>query len=236
MHGATKLELAWTAVPVIVLFLIAAFVFIELPGIKDIPDATAGAGAARDQGDRPPVLLAVRVSERRHRDRPHARAVGRARPARGERAGRRRHPLVVDPGARRQDRRDPRPDERDVVPGRQGGDVHGPVRRAVRARARADARVGRGHVSSRRSTHGSSSAAPSRTRAPASWARRSGTGVCAKCHGMNGEGGIGPRIAGSPDAERPRGAREPSSATAGARCPPSARAGRTSRSRRSPPT
>ena len=42
VHGATKLELAWTAVPVVVLFLIAAFVFIELPGIKDIPEATAG--------------------------------------------------------------------------------------------------------------------------------------------------------------------------------------------------
>ena len=42
IHGATKLELAWTAGPVVVLFLIAAFVFIELPGIKDIPDATAG--------------------------------------------------------------------------------------------------------------------------------------------------------------------------------------------------
>jgi cytochrome c oxidase subunit II len=42
VHGATKLELAWTAGPVIVLFLVAAFIFIQLPGIKDIPDATAG--------------------------------------------------------------------------------------------------------------------------------------------------------------------------------------------------
>jgi cytochrome c oxidase subunit 2 len=42
IHGATKLELAWTAFPVVVLFLVAAFVFIELPGIKDIPEATAG--------------------------------------------------------------------------------------------------------------------------------------------------------------------------------------------------
>jgi cytochrome c oxidase subunit 2 len=42
VHGATKLELAWTAGPVVVLFLIGAFIFIELPGIKDIPDATAG--------------------------------------------------------------------------------------------------------------------------------------------------------------------------------------------------
>ena len=42
IHGATKLELAWTAGPVLVLFLIAAFVFIELPGIKNIPEAAAG--------------------------------------------------------------------------------------------------------------------------------------------------------------------------------------------------
>jgi cytochrome c oxidase subunit II len=42
VHGATRLELAWTAFPVIVLFLIGAFVFIELPGIKNVPEATAG--------------------------------------------------------------------------------------------------------------------------------------------------------------------------------------------------
>jgi cytochrome c oxidase subunit 2 len=42
IHGATRLELVWTAFPVVVLFLIAAFVFIELPGIKDIPSASAG--------------------------------------------------------------------------------------------------------------------------------------------------------------------------------------------------
>jgi cytochrome c oxidase subunit 2 len=42
VHGATKLELMWTAFPVVVLFLIGAFVFVELPGIKDIPEATAG--------------------------------------------------------------------------------------------------------------------------------------------------------------------------------------------------
>ena len=41
IHGATKLEMVWTAFPVVVLFLIAAFVFIELPGIKDIPSAGA---------------------------------------------------------------------------------------------------------------------------------------------------------------------------------------------------
>ena len=41
IHGSTKLELMWTAFPVVVLFLIGAFVFIELPGIKDPPSARA---------------------------------------------------------------------------------------------------------------------------------------------------------------------------------------------------
>jgi cytochrome c oxidase subunit II len=41
IHGSTQLELMWTAFPVVVLFLIGAFVFIELPGIEDPPDARA---------------------------------------------------------------------------------------------------------------------------------------------------------------------------------------------------
>ena len=41
VHGATRLELVWTAFPVVVLCLIGAFVFIELPGIKNIPSAGA---------------------------------------------------------------------------------------------------------------------------------------------------------------------------------------------------
>jgi cytochrome c oxidase subunit II len=42
IHGSTQLELMWTAGPVIVLTLIAAFVFIELGGISDPPKAEAG--------------------------------------------------------------------------------------------------------------------------------------------------------------------------------------------------
>jgi len=43
IHGATKLqlELLWTAFPVVVLFLIGAFVFIELSGITNVPSAGA---------------------------------------------------------------------------------------------------------------------------------------------------------------------------------------------------
>ncbi|MGH3065435.1 MAG: cytochrome c oxidase subunit II [Gaiellaceae bacterium] len=40
--GTTRIELVWTVFPVVVLFLVAAFVFIELPGIKNIPSAGAG--------------------------------------------------------------------------------------------------------------------------------------------------------------------------------------------------
>jgi cytochrome c oxidase subunit 2 len=42
IHGANRLELAWTVGPVIVLFAIAAFVFAKLPGIQDVPAATGG--------------------------------------------------------------------------------------------------------------------------------------------------------------------------------------------------
>lgn len=43
IHGATKLEVASTIVPVLILAGIAAFVFVKLPTIKDVPPAKAGA-------------------------------------------------------------------------------------------------------------------------------------------------------------------------------------------------
>jgi len=42
IHGATRLELAWTVGPVLILFVIAAFVFAKLPGIQNVPSAAAG--------------------------------------------------------------------------------------------------------------------------------------------------------------------------------------------------
>jgi cytochrome c oxidase subunit II len=41
IHGATRLEIAWTVVPVVILTAIAAFVFYKLPGIADAPQAAA---------------------------------------------------------------------------------------------------------------------------------------------------------------------------------------------------
>jgi len=44
VHGATRLELIWTAIPVVMLAAIVAFVLYELPGIQDIPKARAEGG------------------------------------------------------------------------------------------------------------------------------------------------------------------------------------------------
>jgi cytochrome c oxidase subunit 2 len=42
IHGATRLELIWTAIPVVILIAIAGFVLYKLPGIKNVPSARAG--------------------------------------------------------------------------------------------------------------------------------------------------------------------------------------------------
>ena len=41
VHGHTRLELMWTAAPVIILFVIGGFVFWQLPKISDVPTANA---------------------------------------------------------------------------------------------------------------------------------------------------------------------------------------------------
>jgi cytochrome c oxidase subunit II len=42
VHGNTRLELIWTVIPVVILAAIGIFVFYELPGITDVPEANAG--------------------------------------------------------------------------------------------------------------------------------------------------------------------------------------------------
>jgi cytochrome c oxidase subunit 2 len=41
IHGSGRLEVIWTVLPVVVLAAIGVFVFYKLPGIKDVPDASA---------------------------------------------------------------------------------------------------------------------------------------------------------------------------------------------------
>jgi cytochrome c oxidase subunit 2 len=42
VHGNTRLELIWTVIPVVILAAIGIFVFYELPGISNVPEANAG--------------------------------------------------------------------------------------------------------------------------------------------------------------------------------------------------
>ena len=44
VHGNTSLELVWTVVPVLILVAIGSFVFYKLPGIQDVPAASADGG------------------------------------------------------------------------------------------------------------------------------------------------------------------------------------------------
>ena len=206
MHGATKLELAWTAGPVVVLFLIAAFVFIELPGIKDIPDATAG----EEQ-------LEIKVTGRQfywQYEYPNGViAIDQMRAPAGVPVK-----LVVTA-----------PDtdvihswwipslggKIDAIPGRTNETWFEAENEGVytgqcaelcgleHARMLASVEV---HVAGgvRRLARGS--ARP--TDSAGELGKEEWEGVCAKCHGLNGEGGIGPRIAGSPTLTDPAGARD----------------------------
>ena len=44
LHGHTRIELIWTAIPVVIIVIIFSFVFYKLPGIQDIPKARAEGG------------------------------------------------------------------------------------------------------------------------------------------------------------------------------------------------
>ena len=44
IRGHTRLELIWTVIPVLILAAIISVVFYKLPGIKDVPEATAAGG------------------------------------------------------------------------------------------------------------------------------------------------------------------------------------------------
>ena len=144
-------------------------------------------------------------------------------------SGLRRDPLLVDPRARRQVRRDSGRDERDVVQRDRAWDLPRPVRRALRHPARGD--EGRGRGDAARGVRGVAGRGGSalRRRAPPASARRRSRGACAKCHGLAGEGDIGPALAGNAAARRRKRDRAGRARTAEERCRRSARTGTTGR-------
>ena len=203
IHGATRLELAWTAGPVIVLFIIAVFVFAELPGIKNIPTATAG----QEQ-------LEINVTGQQfywsYQYPNGVVAVDTMRAPAGV-------PVKLDVTA---------PDSDvihswwipalggkiDAIPGRTNytwfqadepgtykgqcaelcGLQHDHMLASVEVMTQADFSA---WLEQRRTDQATGSVELGKE----TWA-----GVCAKCHGLAGEGGIGPRVAGSPTLGNPQ--------------------------------
>ncbi len=41
VHGHTRTEIAWTVVPLLIVFAIIAFIFVQLPNVQDVPKASA---------------------------------------------------------------------------------------------------------------------------------------------------------------------------------------------------
>ena len=149
IHGANKLELAWTVGPVLILAVIAHLRLRQ--AAHDPGRARLGGDVTEPRGrrHRHAVHVAVPLPERRRDDRPHARPRGSDGRAPHHLARLGRHPLLVDPGTRRKDGRDPREAQQDVVQGDARRRVPGPVRRALRPLPREDARRGRGDAGGR---------------------------------------------------------------------------------------
>jgi cytochrome c oxidase subunit II len=116
IHGATRLELIWTVIPILILAAVASFILYKLPGIKDVPSASAQGGEIRIQVDAhqfywqftyPNGTVSI--------DELHAPV-------------NRRHPQLVDPSARWKVRRGSEAGHAHMVQGRPRRDLQGEVR------------------------------------------------------------------------------------------------------------
>jgi cytochrome c oxidase subunit 2 len=187
--GHTRLELIWTAVPVLLLAAIAAFVFYKLPGIKDVPPARAG-----DQ-------LAIRVEGHQFYWRfvyPDGTvAVDRLRVPVDEVVTL----AITTPDVAHSWWVPELGGKMDAIPGRTNhtwfqarrvgvyegtcaefcGIHHGLMKAYVEVMPRPayESWLARQHTS------------------PVDLGKETFVGVCAKCHGLAGQGGIGPKLAGS---------------------------------------
>jgi cytochrome c oxidase subunit 2 len=185
VHGHTRLELIWTALPVLILAVIAAFVFYELPSIDSAP-------AAND-----PIRITVEGHQYYWQfDYPNgARSIGKLVVPQGEVV----HLKVVSP---------------DVIHSwwipALGGKIQAIPGRINHTWFRADRQgtftgqcaelCGVFHASMLASVDVKSGGAYRsyiRRVAPATIGQQEWTGVCATCHGMNGTGGYGPDISSS---------------------------------------
>jgi cytochrome c oxidase subunit II len=206
IHGSTQLELLWTAGPVVILALIAAFVFVQLSDVTDPPRANAAA-----QQDELSISVVGRQFSWQYEYPNGVISVDTLRVPTGV-------PIRLELTA---------PDEdvihswwipalqgkRDVIPGnpqtlwfradREGTFV-----------GQCTELCGLEHAKMTTTTEAVSEAefdawleerSAQQDAGDSQLGEETWEGVCAKCHGLGGEGGIAPRIAGSPiltDAER----------------------------------
>ena len=186
VHGATRLELIWTALPVLILAAIAGFIFYKLPGIKNIPAAKAQGGPLDIRVDahqfywqftypdgatsidemHVPVHRVVRV-DIYSQDVAHSWWI----PALGGKF--------------------------DAIPGRHNQTWFQADRIGV-YRGRCGEFCGVFHAEMKAQVLAETPADYERwlsTKATADLGRNEWVGVCAKCHGLQGQGGYGPAIA-----------------------------------------
>ncbi|HET7571742.1 MAG TPA: cytochrome c oxidase subunit II [Gaiellaceae bacterium] len=188
VHGHTRLELLWTAFPVVVLAVIAAFVFYKLPGISNVPAASAGnrvdvtveghqfywlyryPNGAVSINDLHVPVGAVTDVKIVSADVAHSFWIPQLGGKTDAIPGRTNHTWF-------------QPDRTGVFQG-QCAEFCGLYHEAMRARV----------ISESQDAY---DAYVSKT-APATLGKQEWQGVCATCHGMQGEGGYGPAIADNP--------------------------------------
>jgi cytochrome c oxidase subunit II len=188
IHGATRLELIWTALPVLILAAITGFLFYKLPGIENVPEAKAEGGPIVIRVDahqfywqftypngavsidelRAPVNRTVRVDIRSH-DVDHSWWIPELGGKFDAIPGERTHTWF----------KAERPGTYVGKCGEFCGVFHAEMEARVHVTPADEYRswVDRG--------------------AAAALGRSEWEGVCAKCHGLRGEGGYGPQIANS---------------------------------------
>jgi cytochrome c oxidase subunit 2 len=188
IHAHTRLELIWTVIPVLILAAIAGFLFYKLPGIKDVPSARAQGGPLRIRIDahqfywqftyptgaisvdelHVPANRVVRVDIHSH-DVDHSWWIPELGGKFDAIPGQRTHTWF-------------KADRPGTYRGRCGefcGVFHAEMAARVFVESQSDYESWLS------------------TRAAAQLGRNEWEGVCAKCHGLNGEGGYGPAISNS---------------------------------------
>ena len=188
VHGHTRLELLWTAGPVVILGVIAGFVFYKLPGIANVPAASAGErvnvtveghqfywlyrypnGAVSINDLHVPVGKVTYLTIR-SADVAHSYWVPQLGGKTDAIPGRTNHTWF-------------QPDKTGVFTG-QCAEFCGIFHEAMQARVTAESEADyRAYITKT---------------APATLGKQEWQGVCATCHGMQGQGDYGPAIADSP--------------------------------------